>query len=174
MTPLLSAKALKKSESESKRLTELALTWGFHIVEVKGDGNYLFMAVGMQLRQMMSLNAHNESLLMSHRAEQMGIDTSTSINDIGSILRSKVVQELKGERVDFYQSFLPSDVNFFSEADRFIQSGTFSGPLGDLIPLAIANVIQIPLFVLNPSFFTPFVMISPEGMVPASNVVYLA
>ena len=52
--------------------------------------------------------------------------------------------------------------------------GAFSGPLGDLIPLAIANVIQIPLFVLNPSFLTPFVMISPEGMVPASNVVYLA
>ena len=62
----------------------------------------------------------------------------------------------------------------FSEADRFIQSGTFSGPLGDLIPLAIANVIQILLLVLNPSFLTPFVMISPEGMVPASNVVYLA
>ena len=81
---------------------------------------------------------------------------------------------MKGERVDFYQSFLPSDVNFFSEADRFIQSVTFSGPLGDLIPLAIANVIQIPLLVLNPSFLTPFVMICPEGMVPASNVVYLA
>ena len=71
----------------------------------------------------------------------MGIDTSTSINDIAGILRSKVVQELKGERVDFYQSFLPSDINFFSEADRFIQSGTFSGPLGDLMPLAIASVI---------------------------------
>ena len=60
------------------------------------------------------------------------------------LLTTKVVQELKGERVDFYSSFLASDVNFFSEADRFIQSGTFSGPLGDLIPLAIANVIQIP------------------------------
>ena len=52
----------------------------------------------------MSLNAllGNESLLMSHLAEQVGIDTSTSINDIGSILTSKVVQELKRERVDFY------------------------------------------------------------------------
>ena len=178
----LKTKALMENEtvagdptkSDRKRLTELASTWGFDIVEVTGDGNCLFTAVAMQLQQMMSLNAHNESLLMSHLAEQMGIDTSTSINDIGNILRSKVVQELKGERVDFYQSFLPSDVNFFSEADRFIQSGTFSGPLGDLIPLAIANVIQIPLFVLNPSFLTPFVMISPEGMVPASNVVYLA
>ena len=130
----------EKTKSDRKRLTELASTWGFDIVEVTGDGNCLFTAVAMQLQQMMSLNAHNESLLMSHLAEQMGIDTSTSINDIGSILRSKVVQELKGERVDFYQSFLPSDVNFFSEADRFIQSGTFSGPLGDLIPLAIANV----------------------------------
>ena len=151
----LKTKALMENEtvagdptkSERKRLTELASTWGFDIVEVTGDSNCLFMAVAMQLQQMMSLNAYNESLLMSHLAEQMGIDTSASINDIGSILRSKVVQELKGERVDFYQSFLPSDENFLWEADCFIQSGTFSGPLGDLIRLAIANVIQIPLFV---------------------------
>ena len=94
------------TKSERKRLTELASTCGFDNVEVTGDSNCLFMAVAMPLQQMMNLNAHNESLLMSHLAEQMGIDTSTSINDIGSILRSKVVQELKGERVDFYQSFL--------------------------------------------------------------------
>ena len=145
-----------------KGFTELASSWGFDIVEVTGDGNCLFAAVAMQLQQMMTLNARNQSLLMSHLAEQMGIDTSTSINDIASILRGKVVQELKGERVDFYQSFMPSDITFFSETDRFIQSGTFSGPLGDLIPLAVANVIQIPLFVLIPSFLTPFVMIAPE------------
>ena len=83
-------------------LTELASTWGFDIAEVTGEGNCLFMAVAMQLQQMMSMNAHNESFLMSHLAEQVGIDTSTSINDIGSILTSKVVQELKGKRVDFY------------------------------------------------------------------------
>ena len=142
----------KATKSEKKRLTELASSWGFDIVEVTGDGNCLFAAVAMQLQQMMTLNARNQSLLMSHLAEQMEIDTSTSINDIASILRSKVVQELKGERVDFYQSFLPSDITFFAEADRFIKSETFSGPLGDLIPLAIANVIQIPLLVLTPSF----------------------
>ena len=94
------------TKSERKRLTELASTWGFDIVEVTGDSNCLFMAVATPLQQMMSLNAYNESLLMSHLAEQMGVDTSTSINDIGSILRSKVVQELKGEQVDFYKSFL--------------------------------------------------------------------
>ena len=103
------------TKSERKRLTELASTWGFDIVEVTGDSNCLFMAVAMPLQQMMNLNAYNESLLMSHLAEQMGIDTSTSINDIGSILRSKVVQELKGERVDFYQSFLKLFF-FFAEA----------------------------------------------------------
>ena len=65
------------TKSERKRLTELASTWGFDIVEVTGDGNCLFMAVAMQLQQMVSLNAHNESLLMSHLAEQVGIDTST-------------------------------------------------------------------------------------------------
>ena len=66
-----------RTKSERKRLTELASTWGFDIVEVTGDGNCLFMAVAMQLQQMVSLNAHNESLLMSHLAEQVGIDTST-------------------------------------------------------------------------------------------------
>ena len=55
------------TKSERKRLTELASTWGFDI----------FMVVAMQLQQMVSLNAHNESLLMSHLAEQVGIDTST-------------------------------------------------------------------------------------------------
>ena len=70
----LKTKALMENEtvagdptkSERKRLTELASTWGFDIVEVTGDGNCLFIAVAMQLQQMMSLNAHNESLLMSH------------------------------------------------------------------------------------------------------------
>ena len=81
-----------RTKSERKRLTELASTWGFDI----------FMVVAMQLQQMVSLNAHNESLFMSHLAEQVGRDTSTSINDIGSILTIKVVQELKGEGVDFY------------------------------------------------------------------------
>ena len=81
-----------RTKSERKRLTELASTWGFDI----------FMVVAMQLQQMVSLNAHNESLFMSHLEEQVGRDTSTSINDIGSILTIKVVQELKGEGVDFY------------------------------------------------------------------------
>lgn len=161
--------------NERKRLTELASTWGFGIVEVTGDGNCLFTAVATQLQQMLSLNARDKpSLLMSHLKEQVGIDVSSSVSYISSILRRQVVQELKGERVEYYQSFLPSEVNIISEADRFRQSGTFSGPLGDLIPLAIANVIQIPLFVLNPSYLTPFMMICPESMVPAQEAVYLA
>ena len=124
------------TRNERERLTKLASTWGFDIVEVTGDGNCLFTAVALQLQQMMNLNAHEQSLLMSHLKEQVGIDISSSIVDIGSILRRKVVQELKGERVDFYQSFLTNDV--------------------------------------NPSYLTPFVMISPEGMVPATEAVYLA
>ena len=109
----------KETRSERERLADLASTWGFGIAEVTGDGNCLFAAVALQLQQIMALNEDKQSLLMSHLQEQVGIDISSSIVDIGNILRQKVVQELKGPPVDFYQSFLPDDVNIFLEADRF-------------------------------------------------------
>ena len=76
MAPVLSAKALKKSESERKRLTELASTWGFDIVEVNGDGNCLFIRVvtwymgsGLKAQNMTGIRAQRKGL----RAQKNGI-----------------------------------------------------------------------------------------------------
>ena len=159
--------------SECLRIVDVASSWGFDVVDVVDDGNLrsFYSSGNLQLKQIMSQNDPH-SMLVAHVKEHIGLEQCFSINDVDRILRRKVVEEFKGERV----GYLPDGVSILSEADRFGQSGTFSGPVGDLIPFAIANIIQLPIFVLNPSYLYlfPFVMISLEVLVPAFDAVYLA
>ena len=46
---------------------------------------------------------------------------------------------------DDYAGFLANDMDFFAEVCRYEQPGIFDGALGNLMPMAVANVLAIPL-----------------------------
>jgi len=161
---------LTLSDDIHSRITDIASSWGFQINEIEGDGNCLFTAVATQIVHLLN---DQDPLYSEHLRDLDFTNTMTHI-EIARKLRCKVVEELQGDRVELYQSFLSSSVDIVVEAERFRESGTFSGPVGDIIPLAIANILQIPLSILNPLYLTPFVTITPEQMQPSNNYITLA
>ena len=64
-------------------------------------------------------------------------------------LRELTVSEWSGENRQHYKDFLPDSVNFENEVERFSQPGYFTGELGDLMVLAMANVLKTSIEIFS-------------------------
>lgn len=88
--------------------------------------------------------------------------------DLTDILRALIVKEWTGSFMEDYQQFF-QNINMQQEAGEFLQSDHFSSSLGDSMPLAMANVLQMPIFILTPHYLTPFISVFPRQHVDCSN-----
>ena len=69
-----------------------------------------------------------------------------------------------------YQEFL-TDRDVEMEAQNFLRDGHFSSALGDAMPLAMANVLPLPILILVPNNLIPFLSIFPSfNMGPISPI----
>ena len=145
-----------------QRLHDLAVTWGFSIVEIPKNGDCLFTAVAFQLQQLFSAIKGN-SATKSH-FQQLGIRSEQSLVEIAGLLRNLVVDEWTGSFAGDYYDFFHGDSkdNYVQQAESFRISGTFASDLGDAMPLALANVLGMPLVILSLDHFTHFLDICPR------------
>lgn len=59
------------------------------------------------------------------------------------------------------------------EVEKFQVSGYVMGELGDTIPLAMSNVLGIPIIIITSMLSTPFICLNPhQNVFPA--IIYLA
>ncbi|KXJ16275.1 uncharacterized protein LOC114574761 [Exaiptasia diaphana] len=105
---------LGDSDDMKTKIKNIATSWGFECQPVIGDGNCLFTSVATQLSNL-ALDVNDG--LTAHLIN-MGFHENLSVNEIAIHLRNKVVEELQGEREEYYQQFLPINVDVVVEAEQ--------------------------------------------------------
>ena len=136
-----------------------------------GDGNCFFSSVAFQVFQLL-----NRCDLQNHVREHissLGILPSLSILEIRNILRRHLVAEWTGPFTEEYQQFVSDDVDFQQQAYGFLTSGTFASSIGDLMPLGLSNVLQIPILILTTQNLLPFTEIYPRSPIGNGEAILL-
>lgn len=141
-------------------------------IPIVGDGNCFFSAVGFHLASRLS-SPETPQLIINH-LNGIGITQKMSVAEIGQALRMLVVREWRGHREGTYRDFLPEHVDFHAESINFQQSGYFTGDLGDLMPMAMANVLRIPIIIITSEVHTPLINVCPEEAVLHNVPLFLA
>ena len=96
------------------------------------------------------------------------------ITQISDVLRTLLVREWRGHREESYRNFLPESMDYISETINFETSGYFSSDLGDLMPIAMANVLRMPIVIVTSESHTPLISVCPEETILYSTPLFLA
>ncbi len=125
------AKRTKLGENKDAEMEELRASFGYSIVDIPADGDYLFTSTAFQLLQL--FNGPNEcSDALKAYLNGLGIDIeNANINSVAEKLRSLVVNEWQGQFCEEYMEFFSSSVQsnvdpklmFLQEAEKFKQLG---------------------------------------------------
>jgi hypothetical protein len=75
--------------------------------------------------------------------------------------------------MDEYQHFF-IDTDIETEASNFLRNGHFSSSLGDAMPLGMAYVLQMSIFILAPQHLILFISIFPRYNVESISPLMLA
>ena len=138
-------------------MQNIATSFGLQIVPVSADGNCFFRSVAFQIHQVMHSDCSAE---LRRHLQNLGISPEVTTEDLQLLLRHLLVEEWMNNR-DEYQSFI-DPLEFESEVRRFRRNGEFAGPLGDALPLGMANVLNIPLLIFTTVHNMPIVPVAPR------------
>ena len=121
-------------------------SFGYTIDPVPGDDNCFFHAVSFQLLKVVK-GENGQSI--QERLRDLGISPDQSLTSIAAVLRQRIVNEWQGPFMDEYQQFFnDSEMDAYTEAGKFRRSGEFCRPLGDAMPLAMTNLLQMPIVLI--------------------------
>ena len=154
---------------ECPSMQSIATAFGLQIVPVSADGNCFFRSVAFQILQVMHFDCSAE---LSRHLQNLGISAEATTEDLQLLLRALLVEEWINNR-DEYQSFI-DPLEFESEVRRFRRNGELAGPLGDALPLGMANVLNIPLVIFTTVHNMPIIPVAPRRTVSNCINIYLA
>ena len=157
--------SLAGSAELEKKLSE----YGFKVSPSSKDGNCFFRAVSLGI-----MARNDKEILMKIVSGSEDLD----LEALQMKLRLAFVNELIGEHRHVYEEFLSDNANYDTEANRFLQDGFYANSLGDLMPLAVATILQTVLVIIpadspsSPLYVTPplslpgrmiFLIYTPSG-----------
>ncbi len=139
-----------------QQLESVLRSWNFRRVPVTGDGNCLFTAIALALIQ----RIRGTDTMLIQRLSTMGLpmERMHDVNSIAKWLRTCMVKEWM-DNTDYYQGFVSADVT--AVAHQYLTSGHFTGDLGDLMVLTLANVLHMPITVFTSVVNMPVLCIIP-------------
>jgi len=82
------------------------------------------------------------------------------------------VDEWQGPFIEEYQQFFnDSEMDVYTEAEKFRPSGEFCRPLGDAMPLVMANVLQLPIVLITSAHNMPIVTVTPRSIIYEASII---
>ena len=147
-------------------------TFGFEEIEVEGDGNCFFTAVAFQLLNF--LNSASENYSIMQHLGKLGILPSMTVPELSNRLRTLIVQEWRSDFASDYANFLPDGTDYLLEVQQYERLGFFGSNLGDLMPMAMANLLGISLTIITSEPSTPLINVCPRGLVVTHLPIFLA
>lgn len=119
--------------------------------------------------QHFSRENHNEGVLIQLR--DMGITDGMTVEATAQRLRELAVEEWTSHQ-ERYQPFIEGNIE--DQSRLFLQSGYFMGDLGNLMPLAMANLLGSPLVIFSSLETMPVLLITPTSTKEGVPPIYLA
>ena len=166
---LLHACSLIETSERRSDINSQVSSFGYNIEPVPGDDNCFFHAVSFQLLQLLK-GENGQSIQNGLHA--LGLSLDQSLTTIAAVLRQRVVDEWQGPFIDNYQQFFDeSEMDVYMEAEKFRRSGEFCRPLGDTMPLAMANVLQLPIVLTTSAQNMPIVTVTPRSIIHEASIV---
>ena len=97
------------------------------------------------------LSTHDTSCSVKNHLSATGIVQSMTVQEIAAVLCMLVVNEWRGNQADEYKNFLHADFDYYQQVRNYKEAGYFGGALGDPMPIAMSNVLQMPLVIITQS-----------------------
>ena len=161
-------------KEHDERLDNILKSWSMYRENIPKDGDCCFRAVARnicRLTQRSGIDSH----VTGHLAH-LGL-LNLNETSLTEKLRALTVSEWSGENRQQYESFLTTD-NFEREVELFKHQGYFTGELGNLMVLAMANVLKMPIVIFSSLENFPTIPILPckqlNGMPPTLFVSFNA
>ena len=124
------------------------------------NGNCFFLSVPYTLEHTIICNKSTSSDVIKH-LDALGLINRSDNTDICASLRRLLVEEWL-TYPDSYKPFLTGGQTFEDEAKAFLNDGHFAAELGNSMPLAMANVLCLPIVIMTPMENLPVLPITPR------------
>jgi hypothetical protein len=132
---------------------------GIGRLPVKGDGNCLFYALAEGL--MYEMKSHPNDFGLQLR-QLFRLPTHFRLVDFADRLRQICVDQWR-EHEDYYSQFVDKEnVAFLKEVKKFSKNGVSDSILGDIVPLTIANTLEINITIFTSVLDLPRIDVKPE------------
>ena len=142
-------------------------SWNFKKISIPADGDCLFTAIALAITNRVE---QGDNLLMK-RLATLGITHPNvqKVQFIQQLLRTEMVQQWIDSPI--YQGFVTTDIT--AVAHTYLQSGTFSGELGDLMVLTLANILQMPITIFTSIEQMPILCVMPKISIVTTTPIFL-
>lgn len=132
---------------------------GIERILVKGDGNCLFYALAEGLMYEMKVDPHGFGLPLQRLCR---LSTNFRLVDLADCLRQLCVDQWRLHE-DYYSQFVDQEkVSFLKEVKKFSKSGVSDSTLGDIVPLTIANALNVNITIFTSVSNLPRIDVKPE------------
>ena len=145
---------------EPSALDNVLANYNMARVNTTPNGNCFFTAIAYSLENYIIPNQSVSSDVISH-LEKLELVNGVNENGICYQLRKLIVEEWITQS-DLYKPFLTGEETFETEAKLFLNDGHFATELGNSMPLAIANVLKLPVVVITQMENLPILPITPR------------
>ena len=134
-----------QSKKQPVALDNVLTNYNMVRVNIPPNGDCFFLSVAYALLNDIIPNQNIPSDAHKH-LDTIGLikETSYDANKMSSTLRILLVREWMNNP-DQYKPFLDGQIEFETEASLFLNGGHFASQLGNSMPLAMANVLKIPI-----------------------------
>ena len=162
------------AEKCDERLTSILNAFGFHQLPMPGDGDCFLHCISITLSSFLTRNQENSNL--TTYLKSIGIKTEMSNEDKINVLRQLIVQEFTGPNRHLYEPFMITSTtdSYDTEAQKFLRPGHYDSELGNCVPLAMSNILQIPLVIFTSMENYPITQVIPRTRVLSEVLIYLA
>ena len=147
---------------------------GIQRLPVKGDGNCLFYALAEGLMYEMKTDPNQFGFYLR---DLFRLPTHFRLIDFADRLRQLCVDQWKLNE-DYYSQFVDREkVAFLKEVKKFSKNGVSDSILGDIVPLTIANTLNIHITIFTSLLDLPRIDVKREHKVNSSSIrktIYLA
>ena len=125
---------------------------------VKGDGNCLFYALAEGLMYEMKIDVE----FHSHLRQLFRLSADLRLAEFADRLRQICVDQWRINE-DYYSQFVVKEkVAFLKEVKKFSKNGVSDSTLGDIVPLTIANSLNIHITIFTSVSDLPRIDVKPE------------
>lgn len=148
----------RDTNEHDERIDNILKGWSMSREHIAKDGDCCFREVARNVYKLTETRGRN--IHAYEHLAHLGL-VNLSEESLSNRLRALTVSEWSGENRQQYESFLTTD-NFDEEVMRFTHKGYFTGELGNLMVLAMANVLKMPIVIFSSLENYPTIPILPR------------